>query len=420
MGTAIPLAGLLSCGISRVGLVRWTIRLVAAASLSCILGITILLGLLLFDHNRDTTLPAPSGSLAVGRTTCVWSDAPAEPVAQDPGSKRELLAWIWYPAVRQPDPTAEDYLPTPWRKALEGQSGPVLTQFVTRDLARVQVHSIRNAEISPVQPCYPVVLMRTGGASLTTDYTTLAEDLASHGYVVVGFDAPFRSWLAVLSDGRVIPRAPENNLDLVSGPEVEQLASKLVGKWSADCRFALDQLQQLNDSDPSGRFKQRLDLQRVGVFGHSLGGATALQLCHDDRRCKAGVDVDGLPLGSVVAEGVTQPFMFLLGDHSSEPEAESGRVLAKIHSIHDRLPEDRRTLITIRGANHFLFSDGAMLKSPLAMSALRTVGVVRIDGLRQASLTARCISTFFDVHLKGSPASELKSLSEYPEIQLED
>ena len=82
--------------------------------------------------------------------------------------------------------------------------------------------------------------------------------------------------------------------------------------------FALDQLERLNTSDPSGRFLGRLDMQRVGVFGHSLGGATALQFCHDDSRCKAGIDVDGAPLGNVIAEGVTQPFMFLLSDHSGE------------------------------------------------------------------------------------------------------
>jgi hypothetical protein len=68
--------------------------------------------------------------------------------------------------------------------------------------------------------------------------------------------------------------------------------------------FALDQLQRLNVSDPSGRFFQRLDMQRIGVFGHSLGGATSLPFCHDDARCKAENDLDGAPLGSVITDGV--------------------------------------------------------------------------------------------------------------------
>ena len=58
-----------------------------------------------------------------------------------------------------------------------------------------------------------------------------------------------------------------------------------------------------------------------------------------------------------------------------------------------------------------------MLKSPLMMRVLRTAGVVRLDGRRQVALTAHYISTFFDVYLKGAPASQLQSPPEYPEIE---
>jgi len=76
-------------------------------------------------------------------------------------------------------------------------------------------------------------------------------------------------------------------MDLVGGPQADQLANKFVQAWTADTGFALDQLERLNASDPSGRFLGRLDMQRAGVFGQSLGGATALLFCHDDSRCKA-------------------------------------------------------------------------------------------------------------------------------------
>jgi dienelactone hydrolase len=386
-----------------------------------VLGIAALLGLLWLDHNRETTLPTPTGPFAVGRTTYVWSDpAHADPLAPQPITKRELLAWVWYPAApRQPSQTVDDYMPAPWRTAVEGG---VLLTLLSRDLSRVHAHSIRDAGVSPQQRSYPVVLMRAGGAALTTDYSTLAEDLASHGYVVVGFDAPYRSFVVVFPDGRVIERVPQNNLDLTGGPQADQLAKKLCQAWTADTRFALDQLERLNASDPSGRFLGRLDMQRVGVFGHSLGGSTALQFCHDDARCKAGIDLDGAPLGSVIAEGVAQPFMFLLSDHRREfadaqtPEAirQAG---ANIRSIYDRLPSDRRLQIMIRGANHYMFSDGAMLKSPLVMRVMRTLGIVPLDGRRQVGITAHYISTFFDVYLQGAPASKLQSQPEYPEIQ---
>jgi dienelactone hydrolase len=338
-------------------------------------------------------------------------------MAPQPDAKRELFAWIWYPAAPgKPSEALADYFP--WRTALKGDGDGIMS-LLTRDLSRVRTHSIRDADVSPQQRSYPVVFMRAGLAAQTTDYTSLAEDLASHGYVVVGFDAPYRSGAVVFPDGRVIRRAPQNDMDAFSGPDAERLADKLVETWSADMSFALDQLERLNTSDPSGRFMGRLDMQRVGVFGHSLGGATALQFCHDDARCKACIDVDGIPWGSVVREGIAQPVMFLMSDHTSDaPDPEDSRIEANFQSLYDRLPADRMLQIAIRGANHYMFSDdGAMLKSPLLMGALRSLGIVSVDGRRQVAISEHYISMFFDVYLKGALRSELNSHPEYPEVE---
>jgi dienelactone hydrolase len=379
-------------------LVRRISKGLALVAVLGVLAIGALLSALWLEHRTEITLPKPTGPFAVGRVLNHWvDDAHSDTLAPVPATKRELLVWIWYPAApRKPFQTVEDYLPGPWRAALERQMGVLLSRFLARDLSGVRTHSIRDIEISSQHRSYPVVLMRAGLADLTTDYTTLAEDRASHGYVVVGFDAPYRSFVVVLPDGRVIARAPQNNADLLSGAQLEHLANRLVQAWSAEMSFALDKLQRLNASDPSGRFLGRLDMQRVGVFGHSLGGASALQFCHDDSRCKAGIDVDGAPLGSAIAEGVTQPFMFLLSDHRSEPDAETRPVEANIRSIYDRLPVDRRLEIVIRGANHFGFSDsGALLRSHIVLGSLRMLGVLGMEGRRQLAITAYCVHSFF-------------------------
>lgn len=355
-------------------------------------GLAILVALLWLDHTRQTTLPVPTGKFAVGRTTYEWS-----------GAKREIFAWIWYPAPpRQPGQVDADYLPAPWRKAMERHGGVLMSKILTRDLSKVHAHSTRGAPVSRAQPAYPVVIMRAGLAALTTDYTSLAEDLASHGYVVVGFDAPSRSMVVVFPDGRVVERAAQNDADLLSGSQQKQLAGQLVKAWTADMGLALDQLERLNASDASGRFLGRLDMRHVGIFGHSLGGATALQFCHDDLRCKAGIDVDGAPLGNVITDGVMQPFLFILSDHTREPASETGPVMADIHAIYDRLPGYRRRLITMDGANHFMFSDNtALLKSPPIVGTLHALGIVRMDGRRQIDLTAHYMSSFFDHYLQG-------------------
>ena len=141
-----------------------------------------------------------------------------DPLAPQPGTKRQLVVWIWYPAApQQPRQTFDDYLPAPWRAALRRQSEVVLTQFLTRDLSRVRTHGVLDAEVSLQRHTYPVVAMRGGHSALTTDCTTLAEDLASHGYVVVGFDAPYRTFVIVLPNGTVIARSPENTPNWSAG-----------------------------------------------------------------------------------------------------------------------------------------------------------------------------------------------------------
>src|SRR5450755_3638518 len=137
--------------------------------------------------------------------------------------------------------------------------------------------------------------MRAGASSQVCNYSTLAEDLASHGYVVVGFDAPYRTLSVAFPDGRVMRRTAENNPESCEElPQAQQAdcVNRELAAWTADSAFVLDRLEQLNKSDVSGKFTGRLDMTRVGMFGHSLGGATAAQFCHDDSRCKAGIDVD--------------------------------------------------------------------------------------------------------------------------------
>ncbi len=400
---------------------RRILKFVAIVAGSGVLAVAALLCAMSIEHAIPITLPTPTGPFAVGRTTYFWTDDQhTDPLAPVPGTKRQLVAWIWYPtAPRQPAQAFDDYLPPAWRSALERHGGVIMSRFLTRDLSRVHTHSLRDAALSPQSASYPVVLLRAGLAALTTDYTTLAEDLASHGYVVAGFDAPYRTTTVVLPDGRVIERAPQNDADLLDGAAQEQLAIRLVQAWTADMSFALDRIAGLNVADPAGRFQARLDMQRVGVVGHSLGGATTLQFCHDDSRCQAGVDLDGAPLGEVIARGVTQPFLFLLGDHSREPAAEKRVVEANIRSIYDRLPPGRRFGILIRGANHFAFSDNmALLKSHIMLRALRLFGIVGMDGRRQLAVTAHSLRSFFDAGLKRADTTQLTLTDPaYPEIQ---
>jgi len=409
-------------------LIKWLVLSIAAVAVLAVVGLSLLLAVLFREHKTKITLPEPTGHFAVGRTTYAWvNNAQDDELAPYPGAKRAVVVWIWYPAAPATSAAPAEYLPGPWRAADAQHSGVLMTKFLTRDLSLVRVHGTSDPDVSSAQQSYPVVIMRAGGGALTTDYTTLAEDLTSHGYVVVGFDAPYRTSFMVFPDKRVVDRSAANDPENLGGDQATGLINRLLPMWTSDAKFVVSQLQQLNDADPSGadpsvKFAGRLDMQRLGMFGHSFGGAQALQFCHDDIRCKAGIDIDGAPYGSVVQEGLKQPFMFLLSDHSRElSDPASRQIGADIHSIYDRLP-DGRFLITIRGAHHFSFSDQALLKSELLMRVLSSVaGFGKLDPHRGLAVTATYVHTFFDVYLKGAPSTLLTSVSsQYPEVVVEE
>jgi hypothetical protein len=94
------------------------------------------------EHRSDIELPAPTGPFAVGREIGDWF----------PGTKRELLVWIWYPAAAGPSSAVDDYVPARMLAAAGPSRGPLA--LLTRDLSKVHGHSLRNAALSPRQRSY--------------------------------------------------------------------------------------------------------------------------------------------------------------------------------------------------------------------------------------------------------------------------
>jgi predicted dienelactone hydrolase len=405
-------------------LVRRLLRVFAALALCAVLAVGVLLGSLWLEHSHWIELPKPTGTFPVGRTLYDWvDDQNLDPLAPA-GANRELLVWVWYPAAADPSSgKIAEYVPDATRKAVERDRGSQLN-LLTRDLSKVHTHSFLDADVSPQQRSYPVVIMRAGASLEVWNYSTLAEDLASHGYIVVGIDAPYRAFVVAFPDGRVIRRLPENNPELCIGRPSEEQArcvNRFLTAWTADIGYVLDRLGQLNTSDPSRKFTGRLDMTRVGIFGHSFGGAQAAHFCSQDPRCKAGIDVDGSLHGSVIQSGIATPFMFLgsgKGDFSSSVEVR--QVESDIKSVYDRLPANGRLRVSIRGANHFTFSDdGALLRSHTFRWVLQKIGKLGIDGPRQLAVTSYCIRSFFDAYLKQTTASQPTISSPlYPETQV--
>ncbi len=402
-------------------MIRLARRLITRGIKSVSVAIPLILSLLWFEHNTPLELPAPTGAFRVGRTSLHWVDrGRAEVFAPTAGSHRELIAWMWYPAQATPSLAPAPYFPKPWQVALAAHAGVFLTQFLNRNPAHVKGHSTSDPPVALARLPFPVIVLRSGIGAFALDYTTLAEDLASHGYIVLGMDAPYSTSVVVMPDGRTIHKTDDGNPG--DAPMSEELRSSrletLLGVWTADTRFALDQLERLNDKERDSPFFGRLDLRAVGIAGHSFGGATAAELCYSDARCRAGIDMDGALWRSAAKRGLTVPFLFLLSDRGdiwSSPDCEICSGIRQAAQI----PGDR-LIVTLAGANHFTFSDQALLKSQMVMRALRAAGVIgALDGTRGLQATRTHVREFFNVHLRGAPRAALDSSVLVPYARIE-
>ena len=193
--------------------------------------------------------------------------------------------------------------------------------------------------------------------------------------------------------------------EAVSGDQQAALGEQLFAAWVADKSLVLQQLIKFPEF---ASLQGHIDKQRVGSVGFSLGGGTAAQFCHDDDRCKAAVDIDGVMFGSVTKEGMNKPFFLLLGDHSGEADAD--QTLAEMATILNRFPSETRLKTSIASANHFDFSDVGLVRPPGSVWLMRASGLLKMDAEKQIHLTSLYVRHFLDVYLKGAPETELKTI----------
>jgi len=363
-------------------------------------------------RHQALMLPAPTGPYAIGRMEYDWTDqSRIDLFAPHAGTKRELVVWAWYPAMHVPGAPSAPYLPQKWAQLSEQQHGGFIGQQLSQSYASIQTHSVDRAPLATDAARYPVVIFEPGLGLIPTYYTTLVEDLASHGYIVFAITPTYSSDVVVFPDGRVVEASPAGKLDTNENPQAA--ANQLVMLWSQDVIFVMNQLDRLNTA-PGNMWSQHLDLAHLGVFGHSFGGATAAQVCHMDVRCKAGINIDGSFAGDVVQTGLTRPFMVIQHDMGTCSDSDCRSFQHDIHAILRMEPRDASYHIGIKDTEHFNFTDYAVHFSPL----LHILGLLgSIDGQRGLQITRAYVRAFFDTYLNSAPSPLLRGpASAYPEV----
>ncbi|SMD21141.1 alpha/beta hydrolase family protein [Kibdelosporangium aridum] len=329
------------------------------------------------------SIPSPTGRYQVGTTDLHLVDH-TRPDPWKPDRKRELMVSVWYPAKDTRHYPRQQWLPNGIVPAVEtfAEQAGIPKGSVDWTAARTSGHV--NAPVKHGK--WPVILYSPGFGGPRSVGSVLVQELASRGNVVVTIDHTFETPVE-FPGGRVEPPVT------ISEAEMGKALQARVG----DTRFVLDQLA-----------RKGVNLDKVGMFGHSYGGFTAGETMLHDRRIDAGINMDGSmfpDFGDVAERGLDRPFMLLGGQF---PDPETG--VLKDHSPFTDLDpswglfwanqKGPKESFVLEGGRHHNFSDLQVvlpqLVKPLGLPAdqfEQFIGTVDPD--RGLKIQYRVIPQFF-------------------------
>jgi hypothetical protein len=396
--------------------------------LACMV-LLFLLVIYVFALQSPVRFPPLTGPNAVGTVRYHWIDKNRhEMYSENPGDERELMVQCWYPAagdkqlalIRYPI-GAIDYL-----KKLVNETYHI-PYFLLNRLNTVYIHAVRYAPLAKTSEKHPIILALHGITGLSTDYTEHCENLASHGYIVIGISHPHASAEINFPDGRKIKSfiTQENAIQYWdSEPVVQQYWTNELAVWINDVQFVLGMLEKLETGNPPSMFVGKLDLQHIGIIGHSFGGGVATQICRIDNRVKACINLDGGLFTQNLPLGLDKPYMFMSaeGEKAGEKRHWSAGKVADINKFFDATSKDAYRL-KIKGAVHNSFTDYPLLLNSFLIFKIfdffKPIHLLDANPLRISSIIDAYIIAFFNTYLKGS-VSELLTTShrKYEEVDI--
>jgi len=368
------------------------------------------------DENKlRKTLPQllkPTGEFNIGQTTFFYDKKKS-------GNDRLLSFQIWYPT----NSNSNNKQPFRTEKVISSASNFLgIPNFATSYFSAIESNTILDAPAIS-NKTFPVLIYNHGYGGFTQVYQTIFEDLVSHGYIVVSIGHENESALLIKKNGDVISNTPQNEFYIKRSPELNgseigrwqttilnsndygendraykemlkltPLHNESTRLWQSDTKATIEKLKQINSFDKN--LKGIFNFEQIGIFGHSLGGATAGQMCFGETPIKAGINLDGFQFGDLYQNKLSVPFMFV----SSNQERD--RYLRALTYIENS--EKDCYQVTIKGFSHDNFTD------------LKYI----MEGDKEAmELQRALIISFFDKYLKNKKVNLNKLEEEYKQIK---
>lgn len=340
-------------------------------------------------------LPAPTGRHPVGATSMYLNDTSR----QDPwvpSETRQLMVTVFYPAASGDGPAARYMTPAESAAFITKNEVPDLPPDI---LSRTRTNSVADARPAGRPHSLPLVVLSPGYTKPRATLTALAQDLASHGYLVVVIGHTYEDSGTSFPDGRLAGCASCEVL------HDEAFWQKLTLGRAADVSFVLD---ELTGRHPKWRGANLIDRSRIAMGGHSAGGGASPTAMLGDDRIRAGFDIDGGVHVPIPEPGLSRPFMFL---GKQRPEVPEPCADGNWQDTFAQLTGWKRWL-SVTGAQHASFTDVGLFADQFGLDLGATVSADRVQAITRAYLGA-----FLDRHLLGIPQPLLAAPSpRYPEV----
>ena len=223
----------------------------------------LLLPSILFPNHIDIV---PSGSHEIQTTLVTWEDKDRLEAFTDDGSHRQVSVKFWYPEEKG---------------------------------------------------YYPLLVFSHGAFGVMDSNASTCQELASHGYVVASIGHPYHSLFLKDANDKItlVDRDFLNEVYTDNGAtnaEAEKRIYEKSKKWmelrSADENFVLEQIITMKASNEQAPF-DRIRTDKIGLFGHSLGGATSVEVARMRSDIDAVIVLEGTMLGEYTGfENGTETF----------------------------------------------------------------------------------------------------------------
>jgi predicted dienelactone hydrolase len=303
---------------------------------------------------------------------------------------RVFFAVIFLAAPRYPMSAATDPAPVDYLAA--GTNQVEIFRYEWRDARRDRKLPVKIYLPKSSATPFPVIIFSHGLGGSREAYEFLGRYWAERSYVSVHLQH-------IGSDAAVWQDKPASELM----PSLRRSAASLTNAFNRplDVTFALDQLEKLNRE--FAPFKNKFDLTKVGVAGHSFGAFTTLaiggqvfigqagrEISFVDARVKAAI-----PLSSPVPARKDQldrafgkikiPMLHMTGTEDSSPIGETSPTDRRVPF--DHIHGADQFLITLMGGDHMIFAGHYGKPQPAKEEVFKKL-------IRESSLA------FWDAYLK--------------------